>query len=209
VHVRLQRGADAFARKRARYWIVRPEVSPESISGLANLFSGPTIEAEPGSGEMQTEFATLSSKPVALGEGTRFVLLAPRRTSIQAGSPIYYRGVEVGVVEDCQLSADATGVTVPIFIRQRYAPLVRTDSVFWAVGGADVQGGIFTGVRVRVESLRSLLAGGVTFTSPTKGFGPPANEGAEFQLFDEAKKEWPTWSPIIALPPVEADQPSP
>ena len=207
VRIRLQRGADAFAKKGAAYWIVRPEVSAESVTGLGTLFSGPTIEAEPGSGDGASEFVLLSSHPVAVGEGVRFVLRAPRRGSIQPGSPIYYHGIDVGVVEDVQLSTDAAVVKIPIFIRKRYAPLVRTDSVFWTVGGADIQGGIFTGVRVRVESLRSLLAGGVTFATPTRQFGGLAPEGTEFSLADEAKKEWSTWSPTIALPPIGDDTP--
>jgi paraquat-inducible protein B len=134
------------------------------------------------------------------------VLHAQRRGSLQPGSPIYYHGIEVGVVENVQLSNDAQQLDIPIFIRHRYAPLVRTDSVFWTVGGADIQGGILTGVRVRVESLRSLFAGGIAFATPTTKFGPPADAGTEFSLEDEAKRDWLTWSPVIALPPTSADE---
>jgi paraquat-inducible protein B len=109
------------------------------------------------------------------------------------------------VIEDVQLSSNAASVEIPIFIRQRYAPLVRTDSVFWEVSGADIQGGLFTGVRVRVESLRSLLAGGISFATPTKGFGPPADPAMVFPLSDEQKKDWLTWSPIIPLSPISTE----
>jgi paraquat-inducible protein B len=208
-HVRLQRGCEAFARKGATYWIVRPEVSAESVSGLATLFSGPYIECNAGTGDPASEFRVQPSAPVATGEGVRYLLHAPRRQSIQAGSPIYYHGVQVGVAENVRLSDDAVRVDISIFIRKRYAPLVRTNSVFWTVGGADIQGGLFTGVRVRVESLRSLLAGGIAFATPTDEFGPTVNAGADFQLYDQAKADWPLWSPKIALAPIAPDEPEP
>jgi len=208
IHARLGRGNEAFARKGAIFWMVRPEVSAESVSGLTTIFSGPYIEAKPGTGEVVKEFVVQSSRPVVLGEGVRFVLRAPRRQSLTPGSPVYYHGIQVGVIEDVRLSDDAASVEIPIFIRQRYAPLVRTDSVFWAVSGADIQGGLFTGVRVRVESLRSLLAGGVSFATPTRGFGPPADRGTAFELSEE-KKEWLTWSPVIALSSISTDDQEP
>jgi hypothetical protein len=63
----------------------------------------------------------------------------------------------------------------------------------------DVKGGLFTGVQLRLDSLRSLLAGGISFATPEK-MGEAAGDGAEFALFDEPKKEWLEWSPKIALP---------
>src|SRR5205823_13741158 len=124
---------------------------------------------------------------------------------LQAGTPIYYRGVQVGSVADVRLSADARLVDLPALIRRRYAPLVRANSRFWLVSGADVRGGLFSGVQVKLESIRSLISGGITFATPDDKMGPPATDGAEFPIFDEPAKEWLTWSPKIVLPPEDAE----
>jgi hypothetical protein len=106
IHARLRRGNEAFARKGAIFWMVRPEVSAESVSGLTTIFSGPYIEAKPGTGEVTKEFVIRSSRPLALGEGVQFVLRAPRRQSLTPGSPLYYHGIQVGMIEDVRLSND-------------------------------------------------------------------------------------------------------
>jgi paraquat-inducible protein B len=109
-------------------------------------------------------------------------------------------------VEKVQLSPDATDVLVHAFIRRRYNVLVRTTSEFWIVSGADVRGGLFSGVRVKLESLRSLITGGITFATPPKQIGDPAAPGDHFPLYDEPKKDWLKWSPKIPLEMGDAEE---
>jgi len=47
VHLRLFASAGAFAKQGALFWIVRPEVSAQSVSGLGTIASGPFISAVP------------------------------------------------------------------------------------------------------------------------------------------------------------------
>ena len=200
VMVRLEKAAEVYARKGSLFWIVRPEISTRSISGLQTITSGPYIDSEPGGGEWADEFSGLEEAPTAIGAGLTVVLHTPKLDRLQAESPVYFRGVEVGVIQDVQLSQAGDGVDVKVFIRQRYTQLVRTNSQFWIVSGVDVKGGLFTGVQLRLDSLRSLLAGGISFATPEEKMGEAAGDGAEFPLFDEPKKEWLEWSPKIALP---------
>jgi paraquat-inducible protein B len=201
--VRLRRDQDAFGKKGALYWVVRSEISVNNVNALSTLFSGPYIEANPGGDNdgTQSVFDALPSPPIALGEGLRIVLRAPRLDRLESGAPVYYRGVAVGIVESTQLAPDAAGVDVNVFIRARSAPLVRGNSQFWIVPAADIRAGLFSGIRVRVESVRSLLTGGVAFATPEKNPGDPAPDGAHFPLADEPKKDWLTWAPRIQLPP--------
>ncbi len=201
VKVRLHRTADAFAKKGALFWVVRPEISTASISGLTTITSGPYIDSAPGEGESAEEFTGLEKAPSAMGAGLHVMLHTVRLNRLQAESPVYYRGIQVGVIQDVQLSQAADGVDVQLFIQERYSQLVRTNSQFWVISGFDVKGGLFSGVQVKLDSLRSLLAGGITFASPEEGMGAAAKEGAEFALYDEPKKEWLDWSPKIAIPP--------
>jgi paraquat-inducible protein B len=205
VHVRLQRKQEAFAREGTVFWIVRPEISFGGITGLNTVLSGPYIEATPGDGPPTSEFNGLQRQPSAQGPGLHIVLHAPRLEHVQPESAVYYRGIQVGTVQSIGLNSDADGVDFHLFIQQRYQGLVRSNSEFWIVNGIDVKAGLLTGVQMKLDSLRTLIAGGVAFNSPDDKIGPVATDGAEFPLYEEPKKDWPTWAPKIPLPPEDSD----
>jgi paraquat-inducible protein B len=202
VTAQLRRTPVWIAREGSIFWIVRPELGASSISGLGTVISGPHIEVLPGAGERKLEFVGIESSPVLLERnGLKIVLLSSRVGSLRPNSPVYYRGVEVGVVRDTQLSSDATMVSINLFIRQRYAGLIRSGSKFWNVSGVDISAGLFKGVEVKMESLRSLVAGGIAFATPDDPKAPRARNGMAFPLYAEPNKEWLAWSPKIPIPP--------
>ena len=199
IKARLKRSAASVAREGSLFWIVRPEVGIGSVTGLGTVITGPEIQALPGTGEERSEFTGLDSAPAALElRGLKVVLRTSRLGSLQRNSPVYYRGVEVGVVQEATLSPDATGVHVHALIRQRYAPLVRANSVFWNVSGISLSGGLFKGVEFKLESLRSLAAGGINFATPNDS-ARPVEDGQLFPLHTEGRKEWLNWAPRIPL----------
>ena len=188
--------------KKARlFWIVRPEISVQSISGLATVLSGPYIEAIPGDGPTQQEFTGLEKAPATLDPGIHIILHTPRLDRLQSDVPVYYRGIHVGVVEDIQLSPGSETVDVHAFIEQRYAPLVKTNTKFWIISAVDVQGGLLSGIHMKVGSLGTLLSGGITFATPEDDMGYQAADGSQFALYNESKKEWLDWQPYLPLGP--------
>lgn len=202
VKVRLRHSAASIAQEGAVFWVVRPEVGLSNVAALGTVITGPEIGVLPGNGEPKSEFVGLESSPVALErEGLKIVLRSSRPGSLRSSSPVYYRGVEVGTVQEVQLSADATMVDIHVFIKQRYAKLVRSGSKFWNVGGADVSVGLFRGLELKMESLRSLMAGGITFATPNDPKAKPAKNGTVFILYGEPKKEWLEWAPKISIQP--------
>jgi paraquat-inducible protein B len=202
VTARLARARVSVAREGSVFWIVRPELGLGNISGLGTVISGPHIEVLPGTGAEKKEFVGLETSPVILERGgLKIVLVTNRAGSLRPSSPVHYRGVEVGVVQATQLSSDAKVVNVNVFIRQRYAGLVRTGSKFWNVSGVDFNAGLFRGVELKIESLRSVVAGGVEFATPDDPESKPVRNGMAFPLYSEAKKEWLDWSPKLNVPP--------
>jgi paraquat-inducible protein B len=199
IQARLKRSASSIAREGSVFLIVRPEVGIGSITGLGTVITGPEIQALPGTGEERSEFDGLESAPAALElRGLKVVLRTSRLGSLQRNSPVYYRGVEVGVVQEATLSPDATAVHVHALIRYRYAPLVRANSVFWNVSGVSLRGGLFKGVEFKLESLRSLAAGGINFATPNDS-ARAVSDGQVFPLHAEGRREWLNWAPRIAL----------
>ena len=201
VRARLRRSAGPIARDGSVFWIVRPEVGPTSISGLRTVFTGPYIQVLPGTGRPKTEFVGLDRPPPALERGGLKVILATAHlSSVRTGSPVYYRGIQVGAVTDTELSRDATAAHIHVFVGQRYARLIRVGSRFWSASGFDVNISLLKGVEVSLESLRSLVVGGIAFATPEDPRGPPAKDGTIFVLHDKPEKEWLSWLPKIPIP---------
>lgn len=200
VTARLRRQAASIAREGTAFWIVRPEVGIGNITGLGTVMTGPQIEASPGGGGPRTEFVGLENPPVASERpGLNIVLLSGHLGSLKIGSPVYYRGVEVGAVQASDLGADATTVAIHVVVRRRYANLVRRGSKFWHASGLDLRLGLFRGLEINVESLRSLVAGGIAFATPDDRNDAPAKDGAVYPLYEKPEKQWLAWSPRIPI----------
>ena len=84
-------------------------------------------------------------------------------------------------------------------IHRRYASLVRKGTKLRDVSGMDNRSGLFRGLEIDVESLRSLVAGGIAFATPDDPGDEPAKGGAAFPLHDKPKKEWLEWAPKIRI----------
>lgn len=199
VFVRLEKRYEhTVARNGSQFWLVRPDISAGMISGLDTVISGPFIECSPGGGDAVTKFIGNDSKPVLLGDGLRVVLTTDRLSHLQIDSPVYFRGLQVGAVQDIRFSGDATGVNVTLFIWERYAKLLRKSSRFWSVTGTDIRGGVLSGISVQVNNIKALFAGGVAFATP-EGDESRVAEGSRFTLHEAADKEWLEWSAKIDL----------
>jgi paraquat-inducible protein B len=207
VTARLQRSAASLAKEGSLFWIVRPEVGIGSVTGLSTVITGPEIDVLPGSGNPQSDFVGLENAPVAAEEnGLKLTIISNRLGSLRPGSPVYYRDVEVGAIQGCDLSSDAVAVAIHVLIKQRYAKLVRNGSKFWNVSGLDVSVGLFRGLEVNMESLRSLAVGGIAFATPDVPKDLPARDGTAFLLYNKPEKEWLEWTPKIPLAPVKLQQ---
>jgi paraquat-inducible protein B len=117
---------------------------------------------------------------------------------LQEHSPIFYRGIQVGEVLNCQLSEHAQTVVVRARVRAEFAPLVRVNSKFWNAGGIDVRIGLFKGAEISAQSAQTLFSGGIEFATPPEP-GEVAVNGAVFELNDKPKDAWKDWNPSIPL----------
>lgn len=200
VRVRLRRDAAGIAREGARFWIVRPLIGWGAVSGLGTVFTGPEIQVVPaGEGAPASDFVGLESAPADLdSEGLRLTLRATRPKAVRAGTPVYYRGVEVGVVQRIGLSPNSAAADLHILVFRRYARLVREGSVFWNTSGVSAKGGLLQGLELEIESLRSVVAGGIEFATPSAK-APRAKPGTVFFLYEASRDEWLNWEPHIRL----------
>lgn len=197
VLIYLELGPDSggLLRRGTRFWVVRPRVSTTDISGLGTLLTGAYIELDPGPPDAEpwklfkgreTPPATNRSIP-----GRRLVLTAEEAGSLVAGSPIYFRGFEVGRIESRKLEEGGARVVYDAFIGEEYGSLVTENTRFWNTSGIDISAGA-DGFKVRTPSFQAMVSGGATFGVPAGMVaGPQAADGMTFTLFadEDAAKD--------------------
>ncbi|HZO02806.1 MAG TPA: MlaD family protein [Burkholderiales bacterium] len=199
VKARLHRSARPIATEGALFWIVRPQIGLNQITGLSTVLSGPEIQVRPGKGEtFQSEFKGLDDVPVGIDvAGLRIILRAERPKGVRVGTPVNFRGVEVGTVQKIDLAPNSASADLHALIHSRYAGLVRQGSAFWNASGVSASGGILKGIELEIDSLRTLYTGSIEFATPSEK-APRVKPGTVFFLHDKPKDEWLNWSPKLS-----------
>jgi paraquat-inducible protein B len=191
VEAQLNKGMEVLLSPSTRFWVVRPRIGATGASGISTLFSGVYIAVDPGEGGGYKEnFVGLEEPPKILSDakGSLFKLRARTLGSISIGSPVYHRQIQVGEVTGYRLVPEQDYVALDVFVNAPNNKLVRRSTRFWNVSGVDVEMS-GNGLKVELESLTSLLAGGVAFdTSPSLRDDQPAAEGTVFQLYQSQQE---------------------
>ncbi len=189
VTLRMNREAEPLLTDKAEFWVVRPRFFAGSISGLQTLFSGSYIDLLPASegGEPKRDFVGLENPPVLQSDvpGRTFLLHASHIGSLNLGSPIMFRDLEVGEVLGWDVGEMARNITIHAFVRNPFDQYVHDNSRFWNASGATVKLGA-SGLQLKVQSLRALVLGGVGFETPDEpGHNQESQPNHAFQLYDD------------------------
>jgi paraquat-inducible protein B len=135
--------------------------------------------------QAKRDFVALDTPPVVTGDvpGRFFVLKTPELGSLDVGTPLYFRRLEVGQVAAYSLEEDGKSLSVRVFVRAPYDQYVTPDTRFWQASGVDMSLSA-SGLTVQTQSLLSILVGGVAFETPATGTVLTAAEPeTEFRLF--------------------------
>jgi paraquat-inducible protein B len=175
-----------FLVEDTQFWVVRPRISGANVTGLGTLISGAYVGMEIGaSKQAKRDFVALETPPVVTGDtpGRFFLLRTPDLGSLDAGTPLFFRRIQVGEVASYELAADGHSLEVKVFVRAPYDQYVTPNTRFWQASGIDVSLGA-NGLSVQTQSLLSILIGGIAFETPADGpVLPPAEPEAPFTLF--------------------------
>lgn len=176
-------------RDNTSFWVVRPRLTGTNLSGLETLVSGAYIEMDPGTGKGNAarSFTGLEEPPVVRSDvpGTEYFLTTNKLGSLGPGSPISFRGIDVGEVTGYSFAGIDAGITVRVFIRKPYDAMIRNGTVFWNASGISVSTGA-SGIKVEMDSLQAILAGGLAFETPEAERAEEASKaGSTFPLYDD------------------------
>lgn len=184
--VELRKSASNFAAQDTRFWVVRPRIGTGGISGIDTLLSGAYIDVDGGKSKQKEHmFKGLETPPVVSSDvpGKVFFLKASDLGSLDFGSPIYYRRMNVGQVTAYKLANDGQSVELQTFIRAPYDKFVTKDARFWQASGVDVSLNS-SGFSLNTQSFASIVAGGIAFGYPENSKASSAAENSRFDLWD-------------------------
>lgn len=191
VTAELVKGAKKYLTENTRFWVVRARVAAGKVSGLGTLFAGAYIGIAPGKpGRPALAFTGLEAQPIITAglPGRHFLLRAQKLGSLDIGSPVYYRQIEVGQVVAYELEEDGLSVDIKIFIHGPHHEVVRENTRFWNASGLDVSVDA-SGIRVNTESFVTLMFGGIAFDTPISfESGARAEENHTFRLYASREK---------------------
>lgn len=183
VRVRLEKFASGLAVKTTDFWIERPELTLQGVSGLTSLIQGNAIRARQGTGQRRLQFTGLETGPLLGGDevGMRIRLVSEQTQPLSRGALVVYRGVGVGRVREQSLSPEGKPF-IEVEIAEGKSSLLKTSSRFWTVPASSVSIGP-GGIKVDMPGLDTLIQGAVAFDD-FGAPGAPLQDGATAQLLD-------------------------
>ncbi len=188
VQVRMNRAGARFLTSHSSFWVVRPHFTPNDISGLDTLVSGAYIAVDPGTpgGHYADHFTGLVEPPSVRSDepGQTYQLKTEGIGALGAGSPVFYRDIDVGEVLGYDVGNGLGPITVNVFVRAPFDQLIRDKSHFWKSSGvtAGLQG---DGFHVEFQSLQAVISGSIAFDVPKDvATTPPSPNNTQFPLYN-------------------------
>jgi len=186
VTAELHKGAKKYLTDKTKFWVVRARIGAGEVSGLGTLFSGAYIGIDPSTeGTSQSAFKGLEIPPILTQNlpGGHYVLKATTLSSLDLGSPVYYRGIKVGKVVAHHYEQASEEVLINIFVKAPFHEKVFQNSRFWSASGVDFSMDA-SGFKMDTESLVSIMTGGLVFDLRQDDLpGEVAEEGRVFDLY--------------------------
>ena len=176
-----------IAKEGSTFWKVEPKATLNEISGLNTILSGVYIEVSPQSDTLseiyknknKQVFKAVENKPITLLKNKGiFLSLRAKSAGLSIGAPVLYKSFVVGKILEKSLKEDQVFYT--IFIQNEYKHLVKKNSHFWKINGVDLKASL-SKIELKIESLATLIAGGITFDS--KKEDSPLIKNKTFKLY--------------------------
>lgn len=163
--IRMNPNTEALLLEDSKFWVVKPRIETNSISGLDTLLGGSYIQISLGSSDKESyHFVAEEHQPVNPynEDGVTVNLVSNGKESIPEGTVVEYKGVEVGNVATSKLDPTNDTFEYQLFIRKPYDILLKGNVSFWNDAGIDlkIDG---SGLSLNTKSVLSLLQGTITF----------------------------------------------
>ncbi|NUF48309.1 intermembrane transport protein PqiB [Gilliamella sp. ESL0250] len=189
---RIYNDMDPLLKNDSIFWVVKPEIGRDGVTGLGTILSGVYIELAAGN-----DTHSFQHKPFVLSDapplsdpsikGIRLNLESEQNGVIPRGASIMFHGYRVGNVETSEFDVESRKMKYQIFITKPYDVLVTQNVRFWKEGGINLTLSS-RGASLDVPSLDVLMSGGISFDLPEGSkLGAPAEQNAVYKLYEDKK----------------------
>ncbi len=170
----------------------------KEVKNPENFISGASLHILPGTSATHANYFQLreqAPRPSFGKKGLHFTLEGDRASSLQPGSPVYYKQVKIGFVDHITLKKSASHVLLTIFVPDCAAQLVRNNSVFYMAGAFGMQLSL-SGLKVSTETFETMMRGGISMVIPEKPESPAKNAKV-FKIHNKPDEDWFDWKSHI------------
>lgn len=173
------------------FWLVTADISLQGVSGLDTLLSGDYINILPDVSEnsdSQDHFVALKEAPLfdMTTPGLHLTLQTAVLGSISKNSPLSFKQLPIGYVTGYHYIEKTHLVNINVYIEPQYSHLIKSNSLFWNSSGVQVVASLASGLKVNVDSLASIISGGIAVDNLTDTENiTGAKNGQKFALYDD------------------------
>ncbi|OCG74147.1 hypothetical protein A9G42_10760 [Gilliamella sp. Nev6-6] len=189
---RIYNDMDPLLKNDSIFWVVKPEIGRDGVTGLGTILSGVYIELVAGN-----DTHSFQHKPFVLSDapplsdpsikGIRLNLESNQNGVIPRGASVMFHGYRVGNVETSEFDVESRKMKYQIFITKPYDVLVTQNVRFWKEGGINLTLSS-RGASLDVPSLDVLMSGGISFDLPEGSkLGAPAEQNSVYTLYEDKK----------------------
>jgi paraquat-inducible protein B len=173
-------------RENSQFWMVNADLSLSGITDTDALFGGAYISVNVGEGKKASDFILTALPPAKhlSSKGLQLSLTTKQGNVVNPGSPISFRGIAVGQVDNVSLDNSGNNVSINITVDEEYRHLISNFTRFYNASGVTITGGLGN-FMLKTESADAMLKGGISFFNPEMDTDMTAvTEGGKFTLFD-------------------------
>lgn len=197
-----------IAHEGSQFSVISPQISAGGIENIDSLLK-PYIDIDAGEGKVKTQFALTdrnSQTNNRFNHGFPILLEANDVSNLSEGSPVLYRGIEVGKIRSMELNKLGDRVILSLTIGKNYQHLVRQNSEFWRSSGYDLSFG-WSGMNLNTGTVKQLLKGGISFGTPSgQVVQPRAQANQRFLLQTKRPDNQEEWNQgVIEDQPTQND----
>lgn len=189
---RIYNDMEPLLKNDSLFWVVKPEIGRDGVTGLGTILSGVYIELAAGNDthSFKNNPFILSDNPPLSDpsiKGIRLYLESDQNGVVPRGASVMFKGYRVGNVETSEFDVENRKMKYQVFITTPYDSLVTENVRFWKEGGVNFSLSS-QGASLDLPSLDVLMSGGISFDLPDGAkLGNPAKQYDVYKLYEGKK----------------------
>jgi paraquat-inducible protein B len=146
-------------------WVIEEaKLSVTKLENLSNLIKGNHLSLIAGEGEKARRFVAIRQNELSVqtNNAQLITLIADQSFGLSSGSPLVYKGIQVGEVSTVSLTGNE--VAIEVLVEKEFSSLIKNGNRFYLSSQISAQ---FAdgALNVDIPPIPQLLAGSISFTS--------------------------------------------